>query len=53
MVRFKAIKDLQQESVMSAFWRKDERTQLIANFIDVARRVGADSHMLAVRSEET
>ncbi|MGA2392349.1 MAG: LysR family transcriptional regulator [Candidatus Lustribacter sp.] len=53
MVHFKPIRDVQNDGQLSAYWRKDERSQLISNFLDVAHRVGADSHMVAIRSKHS
>jgi DNA-binding transcriptional LysR family regulator len=43
MVHFKPIRGVHDDLQVSAYWRKDERSQLISNFLDVAHRAGADS----------
>jgi DNA-binding transcriptional LysR family regulator len=53
MVRFKPIRDVENDLLTCAYWRKDERSQLISNFLDVAHRAGADSHMAATRSYDS
>lgn len=38
MVHFKPISGLKDDVRISAYWRKDERSRLISNFLDVAQR---------------
>jgi DNA-binding transcriptional LysR family regulator len=44
-VVFKPIEGLRAQTRLSACWRKGEDSPLLQNFVDVARRVGADEHM--------
>ena len=44
-VVFKPIDGLRVQARISACWRRDEDSPLVRNFVDVARRVGADEHM--------